>query len=124
MLARADAVAPAITQVIVENDTIKIEMSEETSFEPIEIVLNRLNLATTGSTAPTKAAVSLAVTQPIQEGRRARRRLHLAPTTAPTPGETVELTIQPSGVQDLFNNPLSSVYTTSFPWPDPAGPAV
>ena len=132
---RVDSVAPAVEHLRLEGGSIVLETSEELAKEALGqaetnggIRVERSEVASGASKVPgsslsnvsaaTTLPVSVSFTQPVELGRNARRRLVLTPETAPSPGDTVTVTVEPSALRDLFLNQASSAYTFTFTWPE------
>ena len=58
-----------------------------------------------------------AVSQPVGEGRRARKRLELLFSEPPEPGDEVLLTFEPEALEDVFQNRPSEPVVIAFLWP-------
>ncbi|MEM9594708.1 MAG: Ig-like domain-containing protein [Acidobacteriota bacterium] len=61
-------------------------------------------------------AYDLTVTQPVQEGRKALRRVVLTPTSPPPVGESVRLVVDPGALRDEFQSTMASSLEQTFPW--------
>src|SRR5262249_3761889 len=88
-----DVTPPIVEQGRVKSGAIWIEVSEEVNLLALRQAVEngKINLIDT----TTSQEATLTVTQPVQEGLQARRRVVLTPGSAPTAGASLRLTIQP-----------------------------
>jgi len=111
----ADLTPPEVEQVRVVGDELWLEISEEVLESELQEALgaDQLRLVETATTN----TIALTVTQPIEEGRQAGRRLVLTPSTTPAEGTELELTIEPAALVDLFHNQPAATFQQTFTWP-------
>jgi len=65
----------------------------------------------------TNEILLFSLSQPIQEGGQARRRLVISPTIVPAPDTPMRLTFEPDALVDLFLNKPSAAFDYTFGWP-------
>jgi hypothetical protein len=111
-----DSTPPAVEQMRSKDGALWLEMSEEVSSEALAkaVADHTLTLEDLGTQQPLEIQVS----QPVNTGRQARRRIAIAVTgTPPAAGAQVKLTIPPAALQDLFLNQPQESFERTFPWP-------
>ena len=110
-----DATPPAVEQVRVKNGAVWMEMSEEVYLSMLLLAAEtgKIELIDTA----TSQAVTLTVTQPVQGGLQARRRVVLTPESAPAAGTALRLTLQPEALVDFFHNRPAAAFVQTFAWP-------
>ncbi len=110
-----DLTPPAIEQVRSAGGELLIEVSEEVSMAALGAAVAAGDFAlieTAGGTA-----LPIEVTQPVDTGRQARRRLIVTTTDPPAAGTEVRLAIAPAALTDFFFNRPAEPLELTFPWP-------
>jgi len=110
-----DSTAPAVEQIRVKNGAVWIEVSETVYLSALQQALasGKLTLVDTA----TSQTVKVAVTQTVQDGLQAGRRIVLAPENLPNAGTSLRLTIQPEALVDFFQNHPATAFEQTFAWP-------
>jgi len=128
----SDSTPPTVTQVLIDwaSQEIQIEFNDEIDSESLEQGVSGGTITVTGSViSPNsrssdgkalvqKTAQAFAVSQPVQTGREARRRVVVAITDTVETGTEIELVMQPQAVRDLALNQVTAPVSVTFTWDD------
>jgi RHS repeat-associated protein len=114
-----DDAPPAWHQVRVVGEEIWLEATEEIDLESLLAAAQDGTLLFRNATREEDLEIRLSL--PVEEGRRARHRLVLAPAGAetgwPAAGEIAELTIPAAALRDYFGKEATAGLALSFTWP-------
>ncbi|MCP4203906.1 MAG: hypothetical protein GY769_18470 [bacterium] len=111
----ADATPPAVEQVRTEGSSLVLELTEAVDPDDLEEAVTAEALRLTDTAAAMNLPVT--VTQPVEDGRQAQRRLVVDLGSVPASGDALELVIEPEALVDLFGNRPSADYVLAFSWP-------
>ncbi|NJL29142.1 MAG: RHS repeat-associated core domain-containing protein, partial [Thermoanaerobaculia bacterium] len=123
--ARVDNIPPSIQQIRLElcaNDKACLDLEPDEELDnqgldgPIKVAPIPAPLAGTTSAKVTQP-LAIEVEQPIQEGRRAKRRVRITIADLPEAGTELELEVGVAAIADLFQNQLAQPFTLRFTVP-------
>ncbi|MEM8963088.1 MAG: Ig-like domain-containing protein, partial [Acidobacteriota bacterium] len=110
-----DSVSPEVDQVRIVGGDIWVEMSEEVMLADLETAIGSGAIELWDTTQDIAVGLN-SVSQPVQHGELARRRMIITTTDPPVVGNDLRLTFQPDALIDTFHNKLLSQIEITFPW--------
>ena len=111
-----DLTPPVVEQVRSVGAELVLEISEEVSTAALSEAVADEDFALVETAGG--SALGIEVTQPVDSGRQARRRLIVTTTDPPpAPGTEVRLAIAPAALTDFFFNRPAESFELTFPWP-------